>query len=126
MTNDTRIDDATIEKLRARLSAEFTAATAAISSSKASLESFLASRRDTEVDDEHDPEGSTLALQFTETTALLNNSRRHLDQAVVALGKIADGSYGTCELCDQQISAARLEARPAAAHCVRCAEVAGL
>ena len=126
LTNDKGLDTETIEVMRGRLSGEFAAATAAISASKRSMDSFLASRRDTEVDDEHDPEGSTLALQFTETTALLNNSRRRLDQAVVALGKIADGTYGTCELCAGPIPRARLEARPAAAHCVPCATVAGL
>jgi DnaK suppressor protein len=121
-----QLDQATVEKLRGRLSAEFAAASAAIETSKTAMSSFLASRRDVEVDDEHDPEGSTLALQFTETSALLNNSRQHLDQAVVALGKIADGSYGQCEMCGQQIAIARLEARPAAAHCVPCASVVGL
>lgn len=121
----TRLDPAAIEVLRGRLTAELSEATAAIDSSKGALSSFLTSRRGVEVDDEHDPEGSTLALHFSETTALLNNSRRHLDQTVAALGKIADGSYGTCDRCQRDIPLARLEARPAATHCVSCATAVG-
>ena len=119
------IDAGTLTTLRLRLCAEREAATAAIESSKASMASFLDARRGVEVDDEHDPEGSTLALQFTETSALLSNSRHHLDQVNAALGRMTNGTYGSCELCGIDIPLARLEARPFAAHCVRCAQVVG-
>jgi len=113
----------TLDMLRARLRADRKAATAAIESTKQSMSSFLDSRRDVEVDDEHDPEGATLALQFSESSALLENSRHHLDQVNAALGRMTNGSYGSCELCGVDIPIARLEARPFAARCVRCAQV---
>jgi RNA polymerase-binding transcription factor DksA len=38
-----------------------------------------------------------------------------------ALVRIADGSYGVCEVCNQPISEVRLAARPATVRCVGCA-----
>jgi len=119
------LDAGTIATLRERLCAERVAATAAIESTKDAMASFLDARRGIEVDDEHDPEGATLALQFTESSALLSNSRHHLDQVNAALGRMTSGTYGSCELCGIDIPLARLEARPFAAHCVRCAQKVG-
>lgn len=121
----TGLAPATLEELRGRLTADLRSITAVIESSKASMAGFLAARRDVEVDDEHDPEGSTLALQYSESSALLENSRRHLDQVNAALAKLVDGVYGMCERCGAEIPVARLEARPYASHCVRCAQAVG-
>ncbi|HEX9749717.1 MAG TPA: TraR/DksA C4-type zinc finger protein [candidate division Zixibacteria bacterium] len=43
----------------------------------------------------------------------------HLDQA---LRRIADGTYGNCEICGKEISHARLEAVPHARFCIACKE----
>jgi DnaK suppressor protein len=37
-----------------------------------------------------------------------------------ALKKVADGTYGECESCGEEISVARLEARPVAELCIDC------
>lgn len=37
-----------------------------------------------------------------------------------ALMLIADGTYGTCEICGEDIPAKRLEARPVTTQCVEC------
>ena len=39
-----------------------------------------------------------------------------------ALLRIEDGSFGTCERCDEEISPKRLEARPVTTLCIRCKE----
>ncbi len=39
-----------------------------------------------------------------------------------ALRKIDDGTYGICEQCEEEISAARLKAVPDARYCVACQE----
>jgi DnaK suppressor protein len=39
-----------------------------------------------------------------------------------ALARIADGSYGTCMHCEEDISLKRLNAVPWAAFCIRCQE----
>jgi len=42
----------------------------------------------------------------------------------LALSRIADGSYGTCLHCEQDISPKRLNAVPWTAYCIRCQEAA--
>lgn len=38
----------------------------------------------------------------------------------LALKKIADGTYGECESCGEEIAVARLQARPVAQLCIDC------
>ena len=72
-------------------------------------------------DDEHDPEGATLAFERQHTAALLDQARDQVAAIDAALERLAAGRYGVCERCGQPIGAARLAARPAAVTCVRCA-----
>ena len=72
-------------------------------------------------DDEHDPEGATLAFERQHTAALLEQAREQLSAADAALGRLEAGRYGVCERCGQPIGDDRLAARPAARTCVRCA-----
>jgi DnaK suppressor protein len=37
-----------------------------------------------------------------------------------SLSDIEDGTYGICEICEEEISFKRLEARPVARHCIKC------
>src|ERR671918_407178 len=41
-----------------------------------------------------------------------------------ALSRIADGSYGTCLHCEEEISPKRLAAVPWTAYCIQCQEAA--
>ena len=41
-----------------------------------------------------------------------------------ALGRIEDGTYGTCLRCDEDISIKRLKALPWAAYCIACQDAA--
>jgi RNA polymerase-binding transcription factor DksA len=72
-------------------------------------------------DDEHDPEGATIAFERQHIAALIGQARGQLAEIEAALGRLDDGSYGVCERCGLAIAAERLAARPAAATCVRCA-----
>jgi RNA polymerase-binding transcription factor DksA len=91
----------------AALEAEFTGLAEAASSAGA--------------DDEHDPEGATLAFERQHAAALLDAARDQLAAIGAALRRLDDGSYGVCERCGHAIEAERLAARPAAATCIRCA-----
>ena len=42
----------------------------------------------------------------------------------LALARMADGSYGTCLHCDEEIKAKRLDAVPWTPYCIRCQEAA--
>ena len=72
-------------------------------------------------DDEHDPEGATLAFERQHAAALLEAAREQVAAAEAALARLDAGSYGVCERCGQPIGAERLAARPATTTCIRCA-----
>ena len=81
----------------------------------------VAASRDTNADDEHDPEGHTIAFERSQVDALVVQARRRLAETDAAIARVDDGTYGTCERCQADIAAARLEARPTARTCVACA-----
>ena len=72
-------------------------------------------------DDEHDPEGATIAFERQYVAALIGQARAHLAEIDAAVRRLAEGSYGTCERCGRPIGAARLAARPVATTCMDCA-----
>src|ERR1700690_1848574 len=72
-------------------------------------------------DDEHDPEGATVAFERQHVAALLAQARAHLDAIDAALRKVNSGVYEVCDICGGPIGAERLAARPAALTCIRCA-----
>jgi len=74
--------------------------------------------RDANVDDEHDPEGATIAFERAQLEALAGGARRRVDEVDAALARLADGTYGTCAVGGEPIDDARLEARPTATTCV--------
>ncbi|HVE64349.1 MAG TPA: TraR/DksA C4-type zinc finger protein [Mycobacteriales bacterium] len=94
----------------AALSRDFTALVDAAESSNA--------------DDEHDPEGATLAFERQQLAAVLDLARARLHEVERALVQVRDGSYGRCERCGDAIGAERLAARPAALACIACARTA--
>jgi len=57
-------------------------------------------------------------LLFTRST----NERQFLRMVEHALSHIADGSYGECDICGEDINERRLEAVPWARHCIACQE----
>lgn len=73
------------------------------------------------VDDEHDPEGATLAFEREHVAALLDQARQRLGQIDEAVARLAKGNYGDCATCGQPIGSARLAARPVTTLCIRCA-----
>jgi DnaK suppressor protein len=72
-------------------------------------------------DDEHDPEGATLAFERQHTAALLEQARDQVAAEDAALTRLAAGRYGRCARCGRPIGADRLAARPAALLCIGCA-----
>ena len=77
-----------------------------------------AARQDSNVDDEHDPEGATIAFELSQASALLDQSREALAQVEAALERIDAGTYGDCAVCGNEIAEGRLEARPWTPYCI--------
>lgn len=104
------------ELQRLRASAEAEAATLA-----RDLEALFIASRDSNADDEHDPEGATIGFERAQLTALLAAARTRIAEVDEALHRVDTGTYGVCEGCGQPIAAERLEVRPFARRCIACA-----
>jgi RNA polymerase-binding transcription factor DksA len=85
------------------------------------LDQIVESAQLANVDDEHDPEGSTIAYERAKVIALLAAARHDLDAIDGALRRADDASYGTCQSCGRPIGQERLELLPATTTCVACA-----
>lgn len=72
-------------------------------------------------DDEHDPEGATVAFERAQVGSTLAAAQAELTELDTAAGRIADGTYWTCTTCGGPIAEGRLEARPVARTCITCA-----
>jgi RNA polymerase-binding transcription factor DksA len=98
---------------------------AAVASRLAGLErefgSMVESARLANIDDEHDPEGATIAFERQHVAALVSQARERRAEIEAALARLDAGSYGRCIRCGEPISPERLSARPAAPTCIRCA-----
>jgi DnaK suppressor protein len=110
------------EILRARLVDDHEQTQAFIAQLESDLDSIRSSRQDVPTDDEHDPEGPTLAFERSQSTAVLENTKVHFNDIVSAIERLDENSYGLCARCGEPIPFARLEARPYSRHCVECAE----
>ncbi|HSO63574.1 MAG TPA: TraR/DksA C4-type zinc finger protein [Ornithinibacter sp.] len=102
----------------ARLAEERALLLARITQMDGDMESLVAASRDSNADDEHDPEGQTIAYERSQLGALTDRVRDHLAELQAATDRLAAGTYGVCEVCGGSIDPARLEARPTAATCV--------
>lgn len=87
----------------------------------ADMEAVAAARDGANVDDEHDPEGSTIAYERSQLDAVRHSALDRAADAEAALARLADGTFGRCERCSSRIGEARLEARPTARLCIDCA-----
>jgi DnaK suppressor protein len=103
------------------LAAERAAALAQIDALTAEFDAVVDASRQSNADDEHDPEGATIAFERQQLAALLDSTRRRLADVEAALARREAGSYGICEGCGRPIAPGRLDARPAARTCIDCA-----
>jgi aminoglycoside 6'-N-acetyltransferase len=72
-------------------------------------------------DDEHDAEGATVGFERARVSALLERTRRTADELSAALGRLAKGDFGRCEVCGSRIPPERLGALPTTCRCMDCA-----
>jgi DnaK suppressor protein len=107
-----------MDPVRSRLEAEREAVLTRLGRLTGDFDAVVAASRDSNADDEHDPEGSTIAFERSQATTMVVQARRRLDEIEAALARIAAGTYGTCEVCGVPIPEERLVARPFARTCV--------
>jgi RNA polymerase-binding transcription factor DksA len=104
-----------------RLLDERAAAQSQLAALTADVAAMIAASEGSNSDDEHDPEGATIAFERAQTQALVDAARRRLGEIEAALDRLSDGRYGACVACGRPIEGGRLEARPSAARCLACA-----
>ena len=110
-----------VDDVRRRLVEERSTTLVRLASLTADHDAVVAASLDTNADDEHDPEGTTIAFERSQIGSLARQVRHHLAEVDAALERVDAGTYGGCERCGAPIGAARLEALPAARLCIRCA-----
>ena len=106
-----------------RLRAERHETLARLESLTSDFDDVVAASLDTNADDEHDPEGHTIAFERSQIGALVQQVRHHLAEVDAALARVEAGTYGVCERCGQEIGQPRLEALPATRTCIGCARL---
>lgn len=106
---------------RERLEEERRRTTSRLASLTSDFEGVVAASLDTNADDEHDPEGHTIAFERSQIGALVQQVRHHLAEVDAALARLDAGTYGACERCGEPIGEERLDALPAARTCIGCA-----
>ncbi len=87
------------------------------------FDGIVAASADSNADDEHDPEGSTIAFERSQVSALIEQTERRLAEIAAARDRVRAGTYGECETCGKPIAPDRLEARPVARACITCAGI---
>lgn len=108
-----------VERFRTLLEEERRRKLALLPALRRDITSVNAARQDSNVDDEHDPEGATIAFELSQASALLRQSTEGLAQINAALARLDAGRFGICEVCGAGIAEGRLEARPWTPYCIR-------
>ncbi len=116
MTSHTGSDDP-----RSRMNELRTATIRRAASLVSNFDGIVEATSDVATDDEHDPEGHTIAWERQQIAALLDETRNTLTDIDAAEQRLEDGPYGTCTTCGLKITAERLDALPATPTCVNCA-----
>jgi RNA polymerase-binding transcription factor DksA len=108
--------------LRAAIVADLDRLDAQITSLTRAFDDIVAANEQANTDDEHDPEGTTIAFERSQVSALLRQARDDRDALRATLHRVDDDlGYGVCTECRGFIGVDRLLALPAATKCIACA-----
>ena len=115
------MSDDTSAEVRQRLVADRDGLAAQVQALEAQFDGFVEASELVATDDEHDPEGHTIAFERQQVAALLRDARARLAALDEALERVERGTYGRCVACGRKIGAERLEAVPGTDRCIDCA-----
>jgi RNA polymerase-binding transcription factor DksA len=105
-----------------RLAEDHDRITERIAALERQIAELVESGRETNIDDEHDPDGATIGFERAQAQALLDRARTDLGNVDEARDRLADDpSFGTCLECGNPIGVERLLARPSTTTCIDCA-----
>lgn len=108
-------------RIEAQLDTARDAALARLEAATSDFELIVAASVDSNADDEHDPEGATIAFERSQVESTIRQARSRLEAIKQAHERLTAGTYGSCERCGETIAEERLAARPTASTCITCA-----
>jgi len=91
-----------------------------ILSNISSVNSELDELNSLELNDEGDH--ASVSSDSMVESAIGKQQAQELKEIDIALKKIADGTYGICEMCEDEIGFQRLKVKPHAMYCIDCRE----
>ncbi|MBB5640023.1 TraR/DksA family transcriptional regulator [Cryobacterium roopkundense] len=112
-TADVRHFEKNLQRMRVELVAE-------LDRLSGSLDDVREARDGTQ-DDEHDPEGPTLTMEWSRLSGVHHEFAEKLARIDRALERVANDTYGFCTRRGEAIGRDRLEAQPATEYCIACA-----
>jgi RNA polymerase-binding transcription factor DksA len=115
------VDALDIQQVLAVVDAEQARAARQVASLEARVAEIIEGSELTSTDDEHDPEGATIAYERAQASALLRQARADCDALVVTRRQLAAGRQVVCAACGCDIDLERIGALPTTTRCVRCA-----
>jgi RNA polymerase-binding transcription factor DksA len=113
------VDD--LDRLREAVEAARRRTVEQIAGLERSLAGIIDAAELTSTDDEHDPEGATIAYERAQVSALLRLAREDRAALDDSLTRIESGTARTCTECGGGIATARLLALPSTRTCINCA-----
>ncbi|MBI2911582.1 MAG: TraR/DksA C4-type zinc finger protein [Chloroflexi bacterium] len=108
------------QALQRRLDEEETRLGTELAHLRAAMEQLMEGAREIGGGGGPDPEEAAETVEMERSRAMERSLVTLLDQVHRALGKLASGTYGSCEECGQPINPERLEALPHASLCIDC------
>jgi DnaK suppressor protein len=66
---------------------------------------------------------ATISSDSAIEEAISKKQKKEYEEIVYALKKIEDGTYGICEMCEEEIGIERLKVKPQARYCIVCREI---
>ena len=87
----------------------------------AGVEKELKELNSLELNDEGDH--ASVSNDNLREVAIGQQQELELIEIEVALGKIKDKQFGTCDMCEEEISIQRLKVKPHAKYCIDCREI---
>lgn len=108
---------AELSEVRTELESELRRLTQELELAEQDLLELVSSSIDSQGDE---ADAGSFSSERQHEMTLAENSRALLVQTTTALGRIADGTYGQCEVCSEPIGKMRLQAFPRATLCMPC------
>jgi len=116
-----RLSDLERRTVRSALVAELERTQEQVLSLSAQFDDIVVAAEMSNVDDEHDPEGTTIAFERAQVSSLHSQAVRDVAALRQNLADLDDKGFGACEQCGGPIGFERLVALPATRLCVQCA-----